>query len=250
MSGHSRWAGIKHKKAAVDAKRGKVFTKLIREITVAAKEGGSNLDGNPRLRKAIEDARAANMPQENIKKAIQRGTGELPGVTYEEIRYEGYGPGGAAILVEVTTDNKNRTASEIRKIFSEHSGNIAEAGAVAWQFSPKGYIAVNKKKVQEDVLLTLALEAGAEDMKTDDDELFEIFTSPEEFEKVKNALQSQNIPLESSEVRLLSQTTVALQGNDAQEVLALMDALEEHDDVKAVHSNFDIPKEIFEKTAK
>lgn len=250
MSGHSRWAGIKHKKAVVDAKRGKVFTKLIREISVAAREGGGNLDGNPRLRKAVEDARAANMPQENITRAIKRGTGELPGLHYEEARYEGYGPGGTAVLVEVTTDNKNRTASEIRKIFSEHGGNIAEAGAVAWMFSPKGYITVHKKNVQEDALLTLALEAGAEDMKSEEDELYEIFSSPNDFEKVKAALKAQNIPIESAEITLIPQTTIPLQGKEAEEVLALMEAMEEHEDVKAVYSNFDIPKEILEKTAK
>lgn len=247
MSGHSRWAGIKHKKAIVDAKRGKAFTRLIREITVAARDGGGNPENNPRLRKAMDDAREANMPSDNIKKAIQRGTGELPGVNYEEVRYEGYGPGGVAILVDVVTDNKNRTAPEIRKIFSEHGGNVGEAGAVGWMFSPKGYITVDKKSADEDALLSLALDAGAEDMKTDDEEFFEIFTAPPDFEKVKSALESKKIPVAHAELTLICQTTIPLKGSQAESVLALVQELEDHDDVKAVHANFDIPKEILEK---
>lgn len=244
MSGHSRWAGIKHKKAAVDAKRGKVFTKLIREITIAARSGGGLPENNPRLRKAMEDAREANMPQDNIKKAIQRGTGELPGVAYEEIRYEGYGPGGIAILVEVVTDNKNRTAPEIRKIFAEHGGNIAEAGAVAWMFSPKGVLSVAKTKISEDDLLSLALDAGAEDVKSEDEEFFEIFTAPNDFEKVKTALEARQLPVLNAEISQFSQTTISLKGSEATEALALVQELEEHDDVKSVHANFDISKEI------
>lgn len=247
MSGHSRWAGIKHKKAIIDSKRGKVFTRLGREITVAAREGGGNPENNARLRKAIEDAREANMPQDNVKKAIQRGTGELPGAAYEEIRYEGYGPGGAAILVEVVTDNKNRTAPEIRKIFSEHGGNIAEAGAVGWMFSTKGYISIEKNKVNEESLLNLALESGAEDMKSTDEDYFEIFTTPNDFEKVRSVLQSSHISIAQSEVTQISQTTIPLQGSNAEQVVALVKELEEHDDVKSVYSNFDVPKEILEK---
>lgn len=247
MSGHSKWAGIKHKKAIIDSKRGKVFTRLIREVTVAARDGGGNPENNPRLRKAMEDAREANMPLDNIKKAIQRGTGELPGVAYEEIRYEGYGPGGVAILVEVVTDNKNRTAPEIRKIFSEHGGNIAEAGAVGWMFSTKGYIGIEKNKVSEESLLNLALESGAEDMKSTDEDYFEIFTSPPDFEKVRSALQSNHIPIAQAEVTQISQTTIPLQGAKAEQVVALVKELEDHDDVKSVYSNFDVPKEILEK---
>ena len=247
MSGHSRWAGIKHKKAIVDSKRGKVFTRLIREISVAAREGGGSPENNARLRKAMEDAREANMPQDNVKKAIQRGTGEIEGIMYEEIRYEGYGPGGVAILVETVSDNKNRTAPEIRKIFSEHGGNIAEAGAVGWMFAPKGYLTVSKNKTQEDALLTLVLEAGAEDMQTDDEEFYEIFTAPNELEKVKNALKAKNVPISQAELIQHSQTTIPLQGAQAESVLALVQELEEHDDVKTVHANFDIPKEILEK---
>lgn len=247
MSGHSRWAGIKHKKAIIDAKRGKAFTRLGREITVAAKEGGGNPENNVRLRKAIEDAREANMPQENIKRAVQRGTGELPGATFEEVRYEGYGPGGAAILVDATTDNRNRTGSEIRKIFSEHGGNIAEAGAVSWMFSLKGYITVEKNKTNEESLLNLVLESGGDDMKSSDEDVYEIFTSPADFEKVKKALQAQNIPLSSAEITQISQTIIPVKGEDAEKLLALVEEIENHDDVKTVHSNFDVPKEILDK---
>jgi YebC/PmpR family DNA-binding regulatory protein len=247
MSGHSRWAGIKHKKAIVDAKRGKIFTKLGREISVAAREGGGNPENNARLRKAIEDAREANMPQENVKRAIQKGTGEIPGASYEEVRYEGYGPGGVAVLVDATTDNKNRTSSEIRKIFSEHGGNIAEAGAVSWMFSVKGYITVEKNKSSEDALLNLSLEAGAEDMKSADEEVYEIFTDPHDFEKVKSALQTQNIPIASAQVTKISQTVIPLKGEEAEKVLTLVNALEDHDDVSQVYANFDIPKEMMEK---
>lgn len=247
MSGHSRWAGIKHKKAVIDAKRGKVFTKLAREISVAAKMGGDNPENNARLRKAIEDAREANMPQDNVKKAIQKGTGEIPGMSYEEIRYEGYGPGGFAIIVDVTTDNKNRTAPEIRKIFSEHGGNMAEAGAVGWMFSPKGYISVDKKTSNEEDLLKVALEAGAEDMKTADEDAFEILTAPSDFERVKAAVSAKKIPIGFAEVTMLSSTLVPLSGHQADQALSLVRALEDHDDVKTVYTNFDIPKEILEK---
>lgn len=247
MSGHSRWAGIKHKKALVDAKRGKAFTKIIKEITIAARMGGGNPDNNPRLRKAIEDAREANMPQDNIKKAIQRGTGELPGVHYEELVYEGYGPKGVAVLCEIATDNKNRTSSEIRKIFSQHGGNMGEAGCVNWMFSSKGLITIDKKQSDEDKLLTLALEAGAEDLKTDDEDIYEITTKPEDFETVKSALNKAAIAVASAEVTLVPQTTVPLTGKDAESMLALMNDLENHEDVKNVYANFDIPKELLEK---
>ncbi len=243
MSGHSRWAGIKHKKAIVDSKRGKAFTKLGKEITVAAKQGGGNPENNARLRKAIEIAREANMPQDNVKKAIQRGTGEIPGVVYEEIRYEGYGPGGAAVLVDVSTDKKNRTAPEIRKIFTDHGGTLGEAGAVGWMFSAKGILVIEKNKVSEDSLMNWALEAGAEDIKSDD-EYFEVFTAPADFEAVKAALEKNNVPIADGQVTLVSKTTVPLTGKAAEDILKLVEALEDHDDVNKVFSNFDVPKEM------
>ena len=247
MSGHSRWAGIKHKKAIVDSKKGKAFTKLGKEVSVAAREGGGNPENNARLRKAVEDAREANMPQENIKRAIQRGTGELPGLIIEELRYEGYGPGGVAILVDVTTDNKNRTAPVIRKIFSDHGGNIAEAGAVGWMFSPKGLINIEKSKVDEDTLLNLVLEAGAEDLNSTDDEYYEVTSAPADFEKVRAALAARQIPVANSEVTLVSKTVIPVKGHEAESVLALVQELEDHEDVKIVYANFDIPKEILNK---
>src|SRR5689334_5304159 len=200
MSGHSRWAGIKHKKGIADAKRGKLFTKIIREITIAAKMAGGSPDSNPRLRKAMDDAREANMPADNIKKAIQRGTGELPGVNYEELVYEGYGPSGVALIVEVTTDNKNRTAGEIRRAFSQHGGNLGETGSVGWMFSSKGLITIEKSKTTEEQLMTVALDAGAEDIKSDDPDVFEVSTPPADFEKVKKALEAAAIPVLSAEV--------------------------------------------------
>jgi len=247
MSGHSKWAGIKHKKAIIDSKKGKVFTRIGREISVAAREGGGSVENNARLRKAIDDAREANMPQENIKRAIQKGTGEIPGVNYEEVRYEGYGAGGVAILVEATTDSRNRTSSEIRKIFSDHNGSVAEAGSVSWMFSLKGILAVEKKAVDEETLLAVVLDAGAEDLKTMDEDYYEIFTTPADFEKVKTAVESKKIPLASKELALVSQTTVPVTGTHAEQVLALINALEEHEDVKTVSSNFDIPQDILMK---
>ncbi|OGS47265.1 MAG: transcriptional regulator [Elusimicrobia bacterium RIFOXYD2_FULL_34_15] len=242
MSGHSKWAGIKHKKAIIDAKRGKVFTRVVRELTIAAKQGG-NSESNARLRKAIEDAKAANMPAENVKKAIQRGTGELPGVTYEELVYEGYGPSGVAIMVEVTTDNKNRTHSEIKKIFSSHGGNLGESGCVNWMFQPKGYIAIDKSKAKEDELMNIAIENGAEDVKTEDENLFEIITHPADFEKVKKALTDNKIEIEAAENTMLPTTYIQLEGNDARKMLELIDEMEGHDDVKNVYSNFEIVEE-------
>jgi len=246
MSGHSRWAGIKHKKGLIDAKRGKTFTKIGREISIAAKIGGGIPEANPRLRKAMDDARMANMPGENIKKAIQRGTGELPGVTYEEITYEGYGPSGVAVIVEVTTDNRNRTVGEIRRIFSTHAGNLGETGAVGWVFETKGLITIEKANSSEEQLMSIALDAGADDIKTEDPDVFEVTTAPADFEKVKKALEDQKITLASAEVTLVPKTTVKLTGTPAHQMLELMNELEDHDDVKNVHANFDIPKEILE----
>jgi len=246
MSGHNKWASIKHKKAATDAKRGKIFTKIIREMVVAAKEGGGIIENNARLRKAVDDARAANMPQDNIKKAIQRGTGELPGAIYEEITYEGYGPAGVALIVETTTDNKNRTASEIRKIFSKHSGSMGETGCVGWMFSKKGLITVEKSAGDEDTIMTIALDSGADDFVAEDD-VYEIYTKTEDFNKVVEAIKAKNIPVLESEISMIPQTYIKLEGENAEHMLKLLDELEEHDDVKNVFSNFDISKEDMEK---
>jgi len=246
MSGHNKWASIKHKKAATDAKRGKVFTKIIREIVVAAKEGGGIIENNARLRKAVDDARNANMPQDNIKKAIQRGTGELPGAVYEEITYEGYGPAGVALIVETTTDNKNRTASDIRKIFSKHSGSMGETGCVGWMFSKKGFIAIDKSAGDEDTIMTIALDAGAEDFVAEEDS-YEIYTTTNDFNAVLDAIKAKNIEVAESEISMVPQTYVKLEGENAEHMLKLLDELEEHDDVKNVFSNFDISKEDMEK---
>jgi YebC/PmpR family DNA-binding regulatory protein len=247
MSGHSKWATTKHKKAAADAKRGKIFTKLIKELTVSARIGGGDPDGNPRLRMAILKSKENNMPADNIKRAIMKGTGELPGVTYEEMVYEGYGPGGTALLVDIMTDNKNRTVSEIRHVFSKHGGNMGEAGSVGWMFQKRGYIAVEKAKADEDTLMTLALDAGAEDMKTEDSEQFEIVTAPAEFERVKKAIEAKNLPIALAEISQIPQTYVKLEGKDAEQMLKLMEALEDHDDVQKVHANFDIDQSVMEK---
>jgi YebC/PmpR family DNA-binding regulatory protein len=248
MSGHSRWAGIKHKKAIIDAKRGKVFTRVGRELSMAAKQGGGKPESNPRLRKAIEDARAVNMPQDNIKRAIQRGTGELPGVQFEEMTYEGYGPGGVAVFIEATTDNKNRTTSEMRHLFAEHGGNLGESGSVAWMFEQKGYITIAKSAVDEEKLTTLAIELGADDIKTEDD-VFEIFTAPHDFDSIKTKLTEAKIPLQSAEIALLPKNTVTLEGDAAKRCLDLMTVLEEHEDVKTATANFDISKETMEKVS-
>ncbi|GHT55769.1 putative transcriptional regulatory protein [Endomicrobiia bacterium] len=248
MSGHNKWASIKHKKAATDAKKGKVFTKIIREIVVAAKEGGSQIDHNARLRKAIEDAREANMPQDNIKKAIQRGNGEIPSVVYEEMVYEGYGPGGVSLIVEITTDNKNRTASDIRKVFSSHRGNLGETGCVGWMFDRKGYITVNKSAADEETVMNIVLEAGIEDFEIEaGGEVYEITATPTKLDAVKNALQAKNIEILSAEITMIPQTLISLEGEDAKCMLKLMDELEEHDDVKNVYANFDISNEEMEK---
>jgi YebC/PmpR family DNA-binding regulatory protein len=243
MSGHSKWAGIKHKKAKVDAQRGRIFTKVIREITIAARVGGGDPVGNPRLRLAIEKAKGVNMPQDNIQRAIQKGTGELPGVSYEEYLYEGYGPGGVAVLLEVLTDNKNRTAAEIRKAFAKHGGNLGEAGCVAWMFEKKGLIQVEAARTDEDRLLGVALEAGAQDVRRSDS-LFEVITAPKDLERVKESLTKENIEIALGEVTMLPQTTVKLEGKQAHQMLQLMEELEDHDDVQNAYANFDIPEEI------
>jgi len=250
MSGHSRWAGIKHKKGLLDAKKGKTFTRIAREITIAARLSGGSPDSNPRLRKAMEDAREANMPSENVKKAIQRGTGELPGATYEEFSYEGYGPSGVAVIVDITTDNKNRTAGEVRRIFSTHGGNMGETGCVGWMFANKAVITVEKSKTEEEKLMNIALEAGADDIKSEDPHLFEIISAPNHLETIKKALEAQKIPVASAEVTMVPANYIKLNGAAATQMMALMDALEEHDDVKTVYANFDIPDELMENASK
>ncbi len=243
MSGHSKWATTKHKKAATDAKRGKIFTKIGKEITVAARLGGGDPDGNPRLRTAVAKAKSVSLPAENIKRAIQKGTGELPGVSYEEITYEGYGPGGVAVIIEALTDNRNRTVSEIRNIFSKAGGNMGEAGCVSWMFHKKGYLVVSNTKANEDQLMTLALDAGAEDMQVEDGN-FVITTALSDFEKVKKALEDAAVPLDLAEITMIPQTYVKLDGKEAQQMLRLVDTLEDNDDVQNVYANFDIPDEI------
>ena len=242
MSGHSKWASIKHKKAATDSKRGKVFTRLIREISMAARAGGGEPDKNPALRNAIDGARAANMPADNIKRAILKGTGQLEGATYEEVSYEGYGPGGVAIFLQAVTDNKNRTVSEIRHIFAKNGGRIGESNCVAWMFKRMGYIDVEKAKASEDILMDVVLAAGADDLK-DDGSNFEITTSPESFEAVVEALKKNEIEITASEVGFLPQNYVKVEGKEAQQVLRLMNELEDHDDVQTASSNFDISEE-------
>ncbi len=241
MSGHSRWAGIKHKKGLLDAKKGKVFTRIVRELTIAARTGGGSPENNPRLRKAIEDAKAANMPGENVKKAILRGTGEIPGMTFDEVSYEGYGPAGAAVFFTGTTDNKNRTSSEIRKIFSSHGGNLGESGCVSWMFQTKGQIIVEKAAWKdEEKLMTVALEAGAEDMTSDDPDIFQVLTAPADFDKVKAALETAGVPLSSAEVTRIPSTRTPLTGGSSRQMEGLLEELENHDDVKDVYTNADL----------
>jgi YebC/PmpR family DNA-binding regulatory protein len=240
MSGHSKWHTIKHKKGALDAKRGKIFTKLIKEITVAARTGGSgDVDANARLRKAVNDAKAQNMPIDTITRAIKRGTGELEGVNYEEITYEGYGVGGVAVMVETMTDNRNRTVAELRHLFSKNGGNLGESGSVAWMFDKKGYIVVDKDAKAEDELFEIALEAGADDMQAEDD-VFEIYTAPENFEAVHEAIKAAGIEPQAAEVSMIPQNYTALEGADAKQMLKLYEALDDHDDVQKVYANFDI----------
>lgn len=246
MSGHSKWATIRRKKEKTDAERGKAFTKLIKELTVAARQGGGDPNGNPRLRTAISAAKAANMPAANIDKAIKKGTGELPGVTYEEISYEGYGPGGVAILVEVTTDNKNRTVSEIRHIFSKNGGNLGEVGCVGWMFDKRGLINVDKNQIEEDKLMEIVLEAGAIDMRSEE-EYYEIITPFNLFEQVRKSLEQNKVSYSNDELTMLPQTTVKLDGKDAEQMIKLMQILEEHDDVQKVYANFDIDEEVMER---
>ena len=239
MSGHSKWHSIKHKKGALDAKRGKLFTKFIKEITVAARSGGGDPDANARLRKAILDAKSGNMPNDTIERAIRRGTGEEEGVHYEEITYEGYGPRGVALLIESMTDNRNRTVAEIRHIFSKNGGNLGESGSVGWMFDKKGYLVVNKSAKPEEELFDIVIEAGADDLRDDEDN-FEIITSPENFESVSAALKSAGIETQVAEIEMVPQNYIKLEGSEARQMLKLMEALEDHDDVQKVSANFDI----------
>jgi YebC/PmpR family DNA-binding regulatory protein len=247
MSGHSKWATIKHKKGALDAKRGKIFTRLIKEISMAAKAGGDP-DTNPRLRTAILAAKAENMPADNIKRAIQRGTGELPGATYEEFTLEGYGPGGVAILVDISSDNRNRTVSEIRHVFAKNGGNMAEAGAVSWMFHKKGDIVVSKSAAKEDDLMGVVLDAGADDLR-DDGETWEVLTAPSSYEAVLEAVKKSGITPVSASVAMIPQNYIKLEGPAAATMIRLIEALEDHDDVQHVHANFDIDQKVLEEVA-
>ena len=246
MSGHSKWATTKHKKASVDERRGKIFSKVIKEITVAGRLGGGDPNANPRLRAAIDKAKSYNMPAENIRRALQKGTGEIPGVHYEDVVYEGYGPGGVAVMMEVTTDNKNRTTADIRSILSRHGGNLGEAGCVSWLFQKKGVISVDKGKSSEDELMAIALEAGVEDFRTEDD-TYIIYTSLRDLENVKKVLLDRQVPLVYAEITMLPQTTIKLEGEEARKMLRLMEALEDHEDVQNIYANFDIPSKIMEE---
>lgn len=243
MSGHNKWSTIKHKKGAADAKRGKIFTKLIKEITVGARMGGGDQNANPRLRMAVLAAKAENMPKANIERAIKKGTGELEGVEYEEIVYEGYGPGGAAVIVEVMTDNKNRAVADVRHIFNKNNGNLGANGCVAWMFDKKGVFIVDKKEVSEDRLMEVAIEAGAEDVK-DDGDTFEVTSSPADFEPVKTALETASIPFHDAEVTMIPQNMAKLEGKEAEQMIKLMDMLDDCDDVQKVYTNADIPDDV------
>lgn len=247
MSGHSKWHTIKHKKGATDAKRGKIFTKLIKEITVAARTGGTgDIDSNARLRKAVNDAKGQNMPNDTIDRAIKRGTGELEGVAYDEITYEGYGPNGVAVLIETMTDNRNRTVAELRHIFSKNGGNLGEAGSVAWMFDKKGYIVVDKAAGTEDELFDIAIEAGADDLQ-DEGDVFEIYTAPDAFEGVTDALKQAGVEPQAAEISMVPQNYIALTGNDAKAMMKLYDALDDNDDVQKVYANFDIDEREMEQ---
>lgn len=245
MSGHSKWSSIKHKKGAADAKRGKIFTKLIKEITVAARMGGGDPDGNPRLRTAIAAAKAENMPKENIERGIKKGTGELEGVSYEEMTYDGYGPGGVAVLVECLTDNKNRTVAEVKHLFERHGGNLGEPGCVSWMFEKKGLIVFEKNKVDEEQLLDLALEAGAEDVSEEEFQ-FEVITDIASFEPVKKAVDDAGLGYNLAEITMIPSSTITLEAKKAQQMFNLMEGLEDNDDVSHVYANFDIPDDIME----
>ena len=243
MSGHSKWATIKRKKAVTDSRRGKIFTQIIKEITIAAKSGGGDAGGNPRLRLAIEKAKASNMPADNIKRAIMKGTGELPGVSYEDVMYEGYGPGGVALIIESVTDNKNRTVSEIRHTLERNGGKLGATGSVAWMFHTKGTVRTPKGSMSEDDMLAIVLDAGADDLRVDG-ESFEITTTPETFEAVKKAIEAKQIPVEEAEIHKVPENLVRVEGPDAEKVLKLLEALEEHDDTQHVYANFDIDEKV------
>jgi len=243
MSGHNKWAKVKHVKAKQDAIRGRVFTRIIKEITIAARNGGGDEAANPRLRKAIQDAKAANMPANNIERAVKKGTGELEGVSYDEATYEGYAPGGAALIVDVVTDNKNRTVADIRHIFSKHGGNMAESGAVSWMFEKKGIFTITTEGKSEDELLEIALECGAEDLKYDP-ESSDILSAPADFDAVKAALEKKGLKIEKAEIGMYPKNTIKIEAKDAAQLLRFMDAIEEHDDVQHVYSNFDIDDEV------
>jgi len=245
MSGHSKWHSIKHKKAAADAKRGKAFTQVIKEITVAARLGGGDPNFNPRLRLAVDKGKSLNMPKDNIDRAIKKGTGELEGYNLEEVIYEGYGPGGVAVLIEATTDNRNRTVADLRHLFSKHGGNLSEAGSVAWMFQKKGYFVVERDKISEEQLLEIALEAGAEDVGEDGSN-WEIFTPPEAFEAVREALREKKVPVEVEQLSMIPQSNVKLEGKNAGQMLRLMEALEDHEDSQNVWANFDIEEKEIE----
>ncbi len=246
MSGHSKWSTIKHKKGAADAKRGKIFTRILKEMTVAARMGGGDPAGNPRLRAAVAEAKANNMPKDNIERAIKRGTGEIEGVQYEELTYEGYGPGGVAVIVEALTDNGNRTTPEIRRIFEKNGGNLGTPGSVRFQFEKKGYFAIEKSSVAEDRLMEIALEAGADDLQTDDPEVYEIYTATDTFEAVRQALEANKIPAVEAKLGLIPANYVAVDEQKAKQVLRLLEMLDDHDDTQNVYSNFDIPAEMME----
>ena len=251
MSGHSKWAQVKHKKALVDSRKGKVFSKIVKEIAVAARLGGGDSAGNPRLRTAIERAREVNMPQDNIKRAVMKGTGELPGISYEEAFYEGYGPGGVAVLIEALTDNKNRTTADVRHIMSKHGGNLGEAGCVSWMFEKKGYILIEKSKIDEDPLMTVALEAGVEDMRNDPKEdNYEIITAPEDMPGVSAALESAGVPVSLCEITMLPKNYITLDGHAAEQVMKLVEALEDNEDVQNVYTNFDVTDEVIERVGR
>ena len=246
MSGHSKWSTIKHKKGAADAKRGKVFTRIIKEMTIAARLGGGDPEGNPRLRAAVAEAKANNMPKDNIERAIKRGTGELEGATYEEVTYEGYGPGGVAIMVEALTDNTNRTTPEIRHIFEKNGGNLGTPGSVRFQFEKKGYFTIEKSAASEDKLMEIALEAGADDLQTGDPEGYEIYASPENFEAVRQALEKNKVPTIEAKLGMIPSNYVKIDENKSKQMMRLMEMLDDHDDVQNVWSNFDIPEEMME----
>ncbi len=248
MAGHSKWANIKHKKAREDAKRGKVFSKIVKEITVAARLGGGDLEANPRLRQAVDKARSVNMPKDNIERAIKKGTGEGGGAQYEQVMYEGYGPAGVAVLLEVLTDNRNRVVAEIRHAFSKNKGNLGESGCVAWLFDARGYIAVSKEGVDEDRIMDVVLEAGADDVE-DGGTVWEVFTDPAAYQQARDAIEAAGLPVEAAELTMIPKNTVRLEGADAERMLRLMEMLEDNDDVQNVYANFDIDEAEMERLA-